>query len=107
MENTVISIEDAANISGMKPSALRYRVKADGLKPLRGRFYDREALANLAKWKRGFKRRAGGNRQDGTNGQDECVRCGVKDYGNEVRNGLCFDCFCHEYCLRIEKKRNR
>jgi len=38
----------------------------------------------------------------GTQGRLQSTNC-----GNEVRNGLCFDCFCHEYCLRMKKKENR
>lgn len=32
--------------------------------------------------------------------KEACLRCGEYDTMNQVRDGLCLDCWCHDYCKR-------
>ena len=98
-----LTISAAARICNIKHDTLRTRVRTAGLKPVHGCQYDREALLEIARRRYGHCASVGGGiRQDAPDNRDECVRCGKVDFGNDatLRNGLCFECFCHDYCKR-------
>lgn len=97
-----MTIIEACKRYGISRTTLQYRVLRNGLKPI-GQCvppqYSEAELMHLAYLpKHVLPTRERKGKPYERNGKYSCVRCGHNDYGNEVRQGLCFECFCHEYC---------
>lgn len=92
-KENLISIVDACRMTGVPRVTIFKRVEKSFIQPVmiqgRTRFYEAEDLLKVARPDR-FSKTA--------YPMKACLRCGVEDYGNDVRGGLCFECWSHDYC---------
>ena len=96
-----VSMTAAAKENGIHWHTVSQWIKRAGLTPVNGRKYEREAIIRLIRnppprRNPGLGKAAG---KIGINDRSACSRCGDYDSGNEVRGGLCLDCWCHDYCV--------
>lgn len=104
MRDNLMTIPEACKICGMKYDTLWNRVLRSGLEPLakekRAELFDKTELLEIAFM---TKHRTGPRptrkKQNAPLAIVACTRCGKTDTGNDVRGGLCLECWCHDYCI--------
>ena len=91
---TLVNITQAAKKIGVCTETIRTVIRSMGIS--RSKTYNLEALvAGYATYRARDKRRA--LAADEERGWLECTRCGRIDTDNDVRGGLCLDCWCRDY----------
>lgn len=95
MSQKLLSINDACRITGVNRVTIYRRVEKSLIKPVmkQGKtyYYDADELLEIARADKNYR---------STYPLKACRRCGTEDYGNEVRGGLCFECWSHDYCKK-------
>lgn len=91
---TLVNITQAAKKIGVCTETIQTVIRSMGIS--RSKTYNLEALvAGYATYRARDKRRA--LAADEERGWLECTRCGRIDTDNDVRGGLCLDCWCRDY----------
>jgi hypothetical protein len=99
----LVTIAEVCKSIGMHKVTLAYRLRSAKIFPVGKRklrsLYKKNEIYEIAQKNIKMGPKNGENVSAKKTNKNRCYRCNQSDYLNGVRGGLCFDCWCHDYCI--------